>query len=124
MVFLVAAPIANTPTALPFEAPLHQFIYANDWEDKFYFGVALPDFAVRRVHRSDIVLGSVAAGVTDGMRALRFNRSTSPLTLSYVGQLKHTPAKSGAKLDTVVIAVAITIIRRPRRFIAYPSFAL
>jgi hypothetical protein len=74
--------------------------------------------------RGTIVLVSVAAGVTDGMRALRFNRSTSPLTLSYVGQLKHSPAKSGAMIDTVVIAVAITIIRRPRRFIAYPSFAL
>ena len=34
----------------------HQFIYPNDWEDKFYFGVSLPDFAVRRFHRSDIVL--------------------------------------------------------------------
>ena len=40
-----------------------------------------------------IVLVSVAAGVTGGMLALRFNRSTSPLTLSYVWTVKAHPCQ-------------------------------
>lgn len=48
--------IAKVPNWPVLYCNAHQFIYPNDWADEFYFGVWLPDFAVRPFHRSDIVV--------------------------------------------------------------------